>query len=141
LNIATTQSLYSRDVLRLAMALPHDDRLDPPCLSATARAPLCGSEMSVEIVTARNHVTAFAIRARACALGQASAAIVRTAVIGRTAADIEVLASQVEQALKDEGEMPEAFAVLAYARDYPARHGAILLPFETILAALAETKN
>jgi hypothetical protein len=33
------------------------------------------------------------------------------------------------------------FEPLSYARDYPARHGAIMLPFETLLAAIDEAQD
>jgi NifU-like protein involved in Fe-S cluster formation len=140
MNAPLTQKLYSRDVLRLATALPHDDRIDAPYQSATRRAPVCGSEMSVDVAVADGNVAAIAIRARACALGQASAALLRDIAIGQSRSEIEAMATQVRKTLTGEGEMPAPFAPLAYARDYPARHGAILLPFETLLAALAQVK-
>jgi NifU-like protein involved in Fe-S cluster formation len=136
MSSSTAQSLYSRDILRLAMSLPHDDRIDAPYQSATRRAPVCGSEMSVDVALEGGIVSAIAIRARACALGQASAAILRDHVVGEAADEVEHLAKRVAQALKGEAEMPFEFQALAYARDYPARHGAILLPLETLVAAL-----
>lgn len=130
------QSLYSRDVLRLATALPHNDRIANADGSATRRSAVCGSEMSIDAAIDNGLVTAIAIRARACALGQASAAILRECAIGQSRAQIEMLAQQVATALKGEDRMPDQFSPLAYAQGAPARHGAILLPFETLLAAL-----
>lgn len=133
---AATQSLYSRDVLRLATSLPHDDRLERPDGSTTSRAPLCGSQMSVDVAVSDGKVTAIAIRAKACALGQASAAVLRSEAIGLTPDAIAEIRAELADALAGEGEMPPAWSALAYARDYPARHGAILLPFDALLAAL-----
>ncbi len=133
---STAQSLYSREVLRLATALPHDDRLGHFDGSATRRAPLCGSEMSVDVVLTNDEITAIAIRAKACALGQASAAILRDKAIGCTAVEIKARMEEVRQALIGDAEMPAGWAPLAYARDYPARQGAILLPFEALLQAM-----
>jgi NifU-like protein involved in Fe-S cluster formation len=138
MSASAAQSLYSRDILRLATSLPYDDRIDPVHASATHRAPVCGSEMSVDVALEDGTVAAIAIRARACALGQASATILRDRAIGQTAGEIALLAKQLAQALKGEAEMPSEFQALAYARDYPARHGAILLPLETLLTALSE---
>lgn len=136
MSAPNTQSLYSRDVLRLAMALPHDDRLATPDGTATRRAPLCGSEMSVDVTLDAGKVAAIAIRAKACALGQASAAILHGHAVGLTTGEIQALRGKVETALAGAGDTPPAWSALSYARDYPARHGAILLPFDALLAAL-----
>jgi NifU-like protein involved in Fe-S cluster formation len=141
MSASATQSLYSREILRLATSLPHQDHIEQPYLSATRRAPVCGSEMIVDVALEGDKLAAIAIRAKACALGQASAAILRALAPGKSIADISALAAQVVQALKGEGEMPSEYVALAYARDYPARHGAILLPFETLLAALEGSKD
>jgi NifU-like protein involved in Fe-S cluster formation len=140
MSSSTTESLYSRSVLRLATCLPHDDQISGVQASATRRSSVCGSEMSVDVALDGEHVSAIAIRARACALGQASATVLRAAAIGQTAAQIAALAAQVASALKASAEMPPEYRALAYAREYPARHGAILLPFDTLLAALEEVK-
>lgn len=141
MSASAAQSLYSRDILRLATSLPHDDRIDAPYRSATRRAPVCGSEMSLDVALNAQKISAIAIRARACALGQASAAILRDNAVGCTTAEMELLAEQVAQALKGQADMPTEFQALAYARDYPARHGAILLPLETLLAALKDDES
>jgi NifU-like protein involved in Fe-S cluster formation len=140
MSSVTAQSLYSRDVLRLAMALPHDDQIDGAQGSATCRAPVCGSEISADVKTGGDgRVAAVAFRARACALGQASAAILRSRAPGLTMAQIGLGREALVQLLQGGAgaqRWPE-YDVLAYARDYPARHGAILLPFDALLAALA----
>lgn len=136
MSTSTAQTLYSREVLRLAMSLPHDDRIDEPFVSATRRSPVCGSQISVDAVLSDGRIAAIALRARACALGQASAAILRKTAIGLSPKQIEAVEQQLRSALTGVGEMPAEFEVLAYARDYPARHGAILLPIEALLGAL-----
>jgi NifU-like protein involved in Fe-S cluster formation len=139
MNAPAASSLYSREVLRLATSLPHDDRLNDPQGSATCRSPVCGSEMSVDVTLNEGRISQIAIRARACALGQASAAVLREKAFGLTAADIKAAHAKIESALKSGSDIgwPE-LEPLAYARDYPARHGAILLPFETLLAAIKQ---
>lgn len=141
MNITAAHSLYSRDILQLAMALPHNDTLTLPSNSATCRAPLCGSEMTVDVAMEGDTVAAIAIRAKACALGQASAAILRTVAVGQSTDEVLNMQEDVKLALKGQLPMPQAFAMFAYAQDYPARHGAILLPFETLIAAITAGKN
>jgi NifU-like protein involved in Fe-S cluster formation len=141
MNASSAQSLYSREVLRLATSLPHDERIAAPFVSANRRAPICGSEMTIDVVMDNGAVNAIAIRAKACALGQASAAILREGAHGKSLLQIEAVFSEVKQALGGEGPMPKAYEPLDYARDYPARHGAILLPFETLIAAISGTHS
>ena len=142
MSSATAQSLYSRDVLRLAMALPHDERLAVPQGSATCRSPLCGSEMSADVTIDAAKISAIAFRARACALGQASAAVLRERAKGLSLADITAARDNLASVLNGESspEWPE-MEMLAYARDYPARHGAILLPFETLITAIKQAQS
>lgn len=137
-------ALYNRDILRLATSLVTGERLDNPDGVAESRSPICGSRIHAEIAMGANGtITAIALRANACALGQASAAIVRAHAAGCDVAHIAEIRDGVEQALKQNGEMPTHWpelALLAPARDYPSRHAAILLPYDAILAAAAQMK-
>ncbi|MBK8373734.1 iron-sulfur cluster assembly scaffold protein [Sphingorhabdus sp.] len=134
----STTSLYSREILRLAMELPHGDHLTTPHGTASARAPVCGSEMTAEIVlTSDGNVEAVALQARACALGQASAALLRHWALGRPVQTLSETRSAFADYLSGKSDNPPdpAFAVFAAARTHSARHGAILLPFDALMAA------
>ena len=134
--------LYSKDVLRLAAGLPHGDRLDSPDSSAVRRSPVCGSEIAVDIQADRDgRISALAFRARACAIGQASAALLRVHGVGRTAAEIEEVRNFLAEALsgqEDFGQSWPELAVFEAARAYPGRHAALLLPYDALLAALSD---
>ena len=131
--------LYSREILRLATSLPHNDTLETAQSSATCRAPVCGSEMTADVaIDDTGNITGLAIRAKACALGQASAAVLRTKALGQDAAQIRTVIVSMKSALQN-GNSKLAWPELEpfrYASDFPARHGAIMLPFETLIAAL-----
>jgi NifU-like protein involved in Fe-S cluster formation len=131
--------LYTKDILRLAASLPHADALADADASATRRSPVCGSEMRADVKVENGHVTAVALRGRACAMGQASAAVVRKIAVGRSAEEIADARAALARALVDkcgfDGCWPE-LAVFESARAYPARHAAILLPFDAVLAAM-----
>ena len=133
-----TSALYSRDILRLAASIPHQRRLADPQASVEKRSPVCGSRVVVDLVTdAEGRVAALGQEVRACALGQASAALMGAHAIGRTAGELaearDALAAYLGGARADPGDWP-GLAVFADARRYSARHAAILLPF----AAAAE---
>ena len=137
--------LYSRDILRLAASLIHGDRLADADGTAEVRSPICGSRMEADVAIAPDgRLAAFAVRANACALGQASAAVLRANADGKSLADIEDIRTRVAQALVGDGAMPddwEQLAALASARDFPARHAAILLPYDALLAAIQNARS
>ncbi len=132
-------TLYSNAILRLAASLVHGDHLENPTASADVRAPLCGSRISVDIVIDQDgSLVQIAVRANACALGQASAAILAKhaaantqQMIGRRRSALAAFLNGEDLGSDDWQELNE----FAAARDYPARHGAILLPFDAVLAA------
>lgn len=137
-------SLYNRDILRLATSLVAGGRLDDPHGTAEVRSPLCGSRIQADVVTDANGLIAqLALRVNACALGQASAAILTNNAVGLGVSGVAELRDSVASALKREADMPSCWpelALLAAACDYPSRHAAILLPYDAVLAA-AEQAN
>lgn len=137
-------ALYNRDILRLAASLVAGDRLDSPDGTAEARSPICGSRIQAEVAfDDGGAIAALALRANACALGQASAAIVRGNAAGSNIDAIAAIRQGVEAALKQGRDMPTIWpelALLTPAKGYPSRHAAILLPYDAVLAAAAQMK-
>lgn len=137
---ADLMQLYSRRILALTTAIPHLGRLDAPQGSAMRRSPQCGSSVTVDVVMEGDRVAAFAQEVRACALGQASAAVLGGAVIGRTRDEIAATREALAAMLKEGAAAPVApFAdldALTPARDFPNRHASILLAWDATLAAI-----
>ncbi|HEY0596650.1 iron-sulfur cluster assembly scaffold protein [Sphingopyxis sp.] len=133
--------LYNRDILALAVASA--EHLPNPAARyhANARAPLCGSRIIVDIdADEAGRVTGVGMHVEACALGQAAATLLARHAQGRRLADIRAARDAIADWFAGTGEAPDwpGFDLLAAARDYPARHGAILLPFDAAIAALEE---
>jgi NifU-like protein involved in Fe-S cluster formation len=131
--------LYTRDILRLAAAIPHLGRLADAQASAEKRAPMCGSSVVVDVaLDGRGRVAALGQEVKACAFGQASAALLGAQVLGRTPAELvearDALAAWLSGTRDDPGDWPGLDA-LAPARRLSARHGAILLPFQAAAEA------
>jgi NifU-like protein involved in Fe-S cluster formation len=88
----------------------------------------------VDVVVADGAIVAFAQDVRACALGQAAAAILGDQVIGARIEEVEAARDALRTLLKTGEGAPEGrfadLAVLAQVRDYPARHASTLLAFE-----------
>ena len=137
-------ALYNRDILRLASSLVAGDRLDNSDGTAESRSPICGSRIQADVAIAPDGtIAAIALRANACALGQASAAILRANAVGVDLATISELRSAIAEGLSGKADMPSLWpelALLAPAKDYPSRHAAILLPYDALLAAAQNLK-
>lgn len=132
--------LYSARILALAADMPHTDRLSAPHGTARKRSPLCGSTVTVDVMVENGRITAFGQDVKACALGQAAAAILGEVIIGRTAAELRQAHSELLQMLKDGGPAPQApfaeYEILSPAREYRNRHASIMLALEASLAAM-----
>lgn len=133
--------LYSSRILALAANMPRAGRLAAPQASAEKVAKLCGSRIIVDLVMTEGRVSDFAQEVQACALGQASAAILGANIIGATVDEIRQARDGLRAMLKEAGSAPEGrfadLGVLAPVRDYPARHASTLLAFEAALEAAA----
>ena len=69
-------NLYSERILELATNVPHVERLDNPDATAKKRSPLCGSTVTVDIALTDGKIKDYAQDVKACALGQAAAAVI-----------------------------------------------------------------
>ena len=132
--------LYSGQILALAADIPHLGRLTDPQGSTCKRSPLCGSTVTVDVTLDAGRVAGFAQEVKACALGQASAAILGQSVIGRTPAELEAARRSLTAMLKEGGPAPAApfqgYQVLIPARDYKNRHASILLALDATIEAV-----
>lgn len=136
----STTVLYTPEVLGLAVRLAaHGWDGDLPFI-AEARSPSCGSTIALGLaLDGEGRVVKIGVRSQACAIGQAAAAIFADAAQGRTQADIAAAAQAIADWLGGEAALPDwpGLSQIAAARDYPARHGAVMLPWKAALSALS----
>ncbi|MQY41354.1 iron-sulfur cluster assembly scaffold protein [Epibacterium sp. SM1969] len=134
--------LYSQKILELAADIPHLERLDAPDASAKKRSPMCGSTVTVDLKLEDGKISAFGQDVKACALGQASAAVLGHVVVGRSPAELQVARDQLKAMLREDGPVPDApfdgYEVLIPAREFQNRHASILLALDASLEALAQ---
>lgn len=140
-----TRALYNRDILRLAAAIPHLGRLGGAQGSAERRSALCGSTVAVDVrLDGEGRVAALGQEVKACALGQASAALMGAHALGRTAGEIAGGRDSLRAYLAGEAETPgdwPGLEIFAEARAFPARHASILLPFEAAAEAAERARG
>ena len=129
--------LYNQRILKLAAEIPHIGSLDAPQATADAVSRLCGSKVHVELSLAEdNTVAAFAHEVEACALGQASSAVMAREIIGCSAQELRDVGAAMRAMLKENGAPPSGkwadLEVLEPVRAYKNRHASTLLTFDAV---------
>ena len=134
-----SEPLYTREILRLAASLGEPVVLARVDGEAERRSVTCGSRISVAVALAEGRVIALSQTVEACAFGQAAAALMAASAVGTDAAEARGALAEVARWLKGDdaaiGAWP-GLAALDPARSRGGRHGAILLPFQALLAAI-----
>jgi len=132
--------LYSAKILKLAANMPRAGRLAAPQGTSEKVAKLCGSRIIVDVELTDGRVSDFAQEVKACALGQAAAAVLGANVIGATPAEIEQARAALYEMLKGDGKPPTGrfsdLAMLAPVKDYAPRHASTMLAFEAAAEAV-----
>ena len=131
--------LYTTEILRLAASLSDPHPLDREDGSSELRSPTCGSRVSISVqLDDERRVDRISMRVHACAFGQAAAALVERHSRGRTHDDVSeaMLALSRWLARENDSACWPGIEALEPARAKNARHGAILLPFRALLAAM-----
>ena len=132
--------LYTTEILRLAASLPGPRELDRVDGVSEQRSPTCGSTIRLAVqLDSEGRAEAISQEVHACAFGQASAALLTAGAAGRSKDEVlqavHELGAYLSGARDDPGSWPGLLA-LAPARTRRSRHGAILLPFKALAAAM-----
>ena len=142
--MSAAERLYTPELLALTLRLADYPWAEGFARAGNARSKSCGSTLAMGIdLDDEGRIARLGLRARACAVGQASAAIFSDAAKGRDLTDIAATRDAMAAWLAGEGPLPNwpGIAAIEPARAYPARHGAMMLPWEAALAALSSGKS
>ncbi len=136
--------VYNSKILGFAGNIGRIGRLDGADASAKAHSKLCGSTIVVDLKVEGGKVVDYAHDVKACALGQASSAIVAANIIGSTKEEMQQVRLEMQQMLKQGGLPPQGrFADLKYlqpVKGHKARHASTLLVFDAVVDALNKVK-
>ena len=131
--------LYTTEILRLAASLNGPHALQREDGRAELRSPTCGSRVATRVqLDSQGRVEALSQEVHACAFGQASCALLERGAPGRTRGEVDAALRQLAAWLGGAQAEPDwaGVSALAPARARSSRHGAILLPFRALLAAM-----
>ena len=136
--------LYNADILGLSATL-ENAALDAPDGTARNVSKLCGSWLEIDLKIDDGVVTDCAMRVQACALGQASAAILKASINGAKLEELVVARDGLRAMLRDGGDPPAGrfarLSLLAGVAAYPARYTSTLLAFEAAVLAFEGRNN
>jgi NifU-like protein involved in Fe-S cluster formation len=138
-------TLYNNEILKLATTTANFKRLSEPHASVEKRSPVCGSRVTVDVrLDPLGHIDALGLEVRACALGQASAALMAANAHGRSADELnsarDALAAFLGDTRADPGNWP-GLQIFAPAVPHRARHASILLAFDAVAEAAREAAH
>lgn len=126
----SAERLYTAQVLGLATQLaawPWDEGLP---LRGASRSRSCGSSLELALeLDGQGRIARIGLRAQACAIGQAAAAIFAGGAQGLDGGAVRGAAEELATWLAGAGAMPDwpGLDALAAAQAVPGRHGAIML--------------
>jgi len=136
--------LYNTDILSLSATL---ENAELPSPDGTFRkvSKLCGSWLEIDLKVENDLVSDCALRVQACALGQASAAILKESIIGSSLAELRSARDSLRAMLKEGGDAPTGrfskLGLLAGVAKYPARHISTLLAFDAAVSAFEAAQD
>lgn len=136
--------LYSPALLSLATGLAQYPLTDDLPLRAEARSRSCGSVIALGIaLDDARRIARIGMRVSACAIGQASAAVLAQGAAGCASNAIDAATDALELWLAGEGPLPDwpGIDALTPARDHVGRHGALLLPWTAARSALSQARG
>jgi NifU-like protein involved in Fe-S cluster formation len=132
--------LYSEKILEIAANQPIPGRLPSPGATARRVSRVCGSTIEVDIALQDGVIVGYGHTLSACALGQTSAAIVATHVVGTRPDEMRLVRTQMYAMLKANGAPPagrwDDLKYLQPVKDYKPRHISTLLVFDAVVDAL-----
>ncbi len=143
MSARVSSRLYSPELLGLATGLAAFPLTDDLPLRAEERSRTCGSVIALGLaLDDYGLVSGVGMKVSACAIGQASAALMAQSIRGDIPGHVRLTAEALERWLAGEGDLPPwpGIAALAPARDHPGRHSALLLPWTAACKALSHSE-
>ena len=138
--------LYTKQILELCADVPRLGNLPDAHGSATLHSKLCGATITVDVKLEDGRVSAYAHEVEADALGKAAASYLARYVVGKTPKELKALQQTMHLMFELHGPPPAGewagLKIFESVRGYPGRHASVLLPFDTVVAAVeAALKN
>jgi nitrogen fixation protein NifU and related proteins len=139
--------LYREVLLDHHRSPRHKDLLPAYDAVASGKNPSCGDEVTLQLVFDGDTIANAAVSTQGCAIATASGSILAELIVGRTRDDAGRLADAFRAVMhSDDGDLDDALdpgdlEVLTGVRNFPVRVKCALLPWITLLEAIAAGKD
>ncbi len=137
---AQLDDLYREVILDHYRNPRHRGSLPAPTTSHEGYNPLCGDEVTVELLVKGGIVQDIAFRGFGCSISQSSASMMAEAIRGRTVQEVEALFKEFTAMMQGSGEIdPESLGdleALEGVRKFPVRVKCATLAWHTLRQAL-----
>ena len=133
--------LYSPALLSLATELAEYPLSKSFQFAGSDRSRTCGSTIDIGIdLDSGGRIASIGMQVAACAVGQASAALLAREAMGKSIVEIETTYGTIANWLSGAGGLPDwpGIEVLEPAKEYAGRHEALLLPWKAASSALCK---
>lgn len=139
--MADLSELYQQIIIEHNRSPRNFKKLARPNRFAHGDNPLCGDKITLEVRLDGEVIAEIGFQGSGCAISQASASLMTSAVLGKTAAEAEAVFRDVHAMLTAAPTAPVdaqlgKLAALAGVRQFPIRVKCASLPWHTLHAAL-----
>ena len=145
--MADLTELYQQTIVEHNRSPRNFKTLDHPTHEAQGDNPLCGDRIALQLKVDGNVIREVGFQGSGCAISQASASLMTSAVVGKTAADAERLFRAFHDMVVGGVDAPADPAVLGKlaafsgVKQFPARVKCANLAWHTLHAALQSDRN
>lgn len=137
-----SDALYHEALLALAKAATRAGKLAAPDARVTLDNPLCGDRVTIDVRLNGDVVADLAHEVRGCILCQAAAAAIGAEAVGKTTGALALAEAELRAMLQADGPPPwKPLEPFMPVRAHKSRHECVLLPFETLQAALDQARK
>jgi nitrogen fixation NifU-like protein len=139
-----SDELYHAELVARAHAGRKRGRLRAPDRSITLDNPLCGDRVTLDLCLSDARVTTVGHQVRGCLLCEAAAETIGTHAPGKSAAELAAVTRALSAVVRDGALPPEGewscLAAFAPVHQVKSRRDCVMLPFEALGKALAESR-
>lgn len=137
-------SLYREVILDHFQNPRHHGTLPQPTVSVDGKNPLCGDEITLQLVVDNGVIKEVAWSGKGCAISQASVSVLTENVVGKTISEAKSMIENVKGVMKGNVEAESLnmgdLEALAGVRQFPVRIKCALLGWTTLDEAFKELR-
>lgn len=129
------EALYQEVIMEHYRSPRNKGTLDGATVSVELNNPLCGDEITLQLLVEDDSVRDVRFDGRGCSISQASASMMTQAIKGKPVAEVEDLIARIQRMLKGDAQAAQGLGELEALQGvskFPVRIKCALLPWEAL---------